>query len=582
VGLALALLCAIAPGAAQAVTFSGPTHYPAGNNPVALALADFTGDARPDLAVANFTGGVSVLVGNADGSFGNPTSFPTHDNPWAIAVADFDRNARPDLVVPNHFSNDVSELLANGSGSFAGPFNFGPVNTPSSVAVGNFDAGSSPDVAVTSYVSNSVAVFLNNGFGAFTGGPTPFTAGATPRSVAVGSFNGDSFPDLVVVNNQGAAILLGNGSGGFSAPTTFAANAAPGQVAVGNFNGDANQDLAVTNEDSHDVSVLLGNGTGGFTGPINSPIGPLGPAGPSPKSVATADFNGDSHLDLVTGNTDEVGGNVTVLLGDGSGGFVAPSVLPGALPESVATADLNGDSRPDIIAGNRATADVSVFLNTSPTGFPRPKGAGPLRVPLVPASMECTAAGAASTHGKPLDYGSCGPPKQTSSFLTVGTPDANGAGAGSVGSVLLKVTPTDLRIDASMTDVRCFREGITTCGSLNDAAGPDYVGDLQVRPAVRMTDKLNSVGGGGSGEPATVQDLVFPATVPCAGTASASIGSSCTVSTSANAIMPGAAAGGRRAVWELGQIQVFDGGRDGNASTSDLETLFANQGLFVP
>ena len=45
--------------------------------------------------------------------------------------------------------------------------------------------------------------------------------------------------------------------------------------------------------------------------------------------------------------------------------------------------------------------------------------------------------------------------------------------------------------------------------------------------------------------------------------------------------MPGSAPEGRKAIWELGQVQVFDGGPDGLAATAP-NTLFATQGLFVP
>ena len=45
--------------------------------------------------------------------------------------------------------------------------------------------------------------------------------------------------------------------------------------------------------------------------------------------------------------------------------------------------------------------------------------------------------------------------------------------------------------------------------------------------------------------------------------------------------MPGTVLEGRRSVWELGKIQVFDGGSDGVVSTAP-NTLFADQGVFVP
>ena len=59
------------------------------------------------------------------------------------------------------------------------------------------------------------------------------------------------------------------------------------------------------------------------------------------------------------------------------------------------------------------------------------------------------------------------------------------------------------------------------------------------------------------------------------------MGSTCAVSTSLEAIVPGAVKEGKRAVWQMGQIQVYDGGADGNPATGP-NTLFARQGVFVP
>ena len=70
-----------------------------------------------------------------------------------------------------------------------------------------------------------------------------------PFSVAVGDFNGDGKQDLAVANqgSDNVSILLGDGTGNFSAPTNFAAGNGPCSVAVGDFNGDGKQDLAVAN-----------------------------------------------------------------------------------------------------------------------------------------------------------------------------------------------------------------------------------------------------------------------------------------------------------------------------------------------
>jgi hypothetical protein len=68
-----------------------------------------------------------------------------------------------------------------------------------------------------------------------------------------------------------------------------------------------------------------------------------------------------------------------------------------------------------------------------------------------------------------------------------------------------------------------------------------------------------------------MQDTPFKFTMPCAAT-SDSTGAACGVSTSANAVLPGSVRDGDRAIWELGQIGLYDQSGD----------LFATQGVFVP
>jgi len=216
----------------------------------------------------------------------------------------------------------------------------------------------------------------------------------------------------------------------------------------------------------------------------------------------------------------------------------------------------------------------------------RPKGATPIRVPFVPSFVQCTSAN--RTHGPPLAFPSCNPPVQTSSYLTVGAPDANGAAANAIAfarvAVLVGVPgppdDSDVKLSGSATDIRC-KAGVATCGSANAADGADYTGELQSNAQIRITDHYSALAPGGGTDPATVIDIPFPTNVACAATASTSIGATCAVDTTANAIVPGAVKDGKRAVVETGQIYATDGGPDGVVATSPNETL-AVQGIFIP
>jgi hypothetical protein len=210
----------------------------------------------------------------------------------------------------------------------------------------------------------------------------------------------------------------------------------------------------------------------------------------------------------------------------------------------------------------------------------RPKGATPLRASIVPAYKACTAPN--RTHGAPLAFPSCNPPVQTSNFLTVGSPDANGAGANSVAFILLKVkttSPEDVLITSSGSDIRCkAATAAAVCNSANAADGPDYSGGLQGNAIIRISDHYN---GPGLNEAATVQDIPFPVNASCANTASTTEGGLCTANTSANATVPGAVKDLQRAVVEIAQLQINDGGADGQVATTD-NTLFGVQGIFIP
>ena len=119
----------------------------------------------------------------------------------------------------------------------------------------------------------------------------------------------------------------------------------PTSFAIADLNGDGHSDFAVANLGSDDLTVLLGNGAGRFTAAAGSPV----PAGDAPFAVAAADVNRDGKVDLAVANN--ASNNLTVLLGNGAGGFSAGPVSPvslGGSPGDVAAADLNGDGNVDL------------------------------------------------------------------------------------------------------------------------------------------------------------------------------------------------------------------------------------------
>jgi hypothetical protein len=205
-----------------------------------------------------------------------------------------------------------------------------------------------------------------------------------------------------------------------------------------------------------------------------------------------------------------------------------------------------------------------IWLET--TGYARPKGATPSYLSLVPAQRACTAP--EREHGPPLAFGSCGPPEPESDTLTVGTPDANGAPARSIAFGRLDVRPGDPGTDADEADVAITLRAGDVRQSTNLA---DFSGELRARLSVRITDGWNGADAGGGTDIATVTDLPFEVPVPCAATPGPE-GGTCAAATTMDALAPGAAREGSRAIWELGVIEVLD--QEGRP--------FLRQGVFVP
>ena len=205
--------------------------------------------------------------------------------------------------------------------------------------------------------------------------------------------------------------------------------------------------------------------------------------------------------------------------------------------------------------------------------YARPQGATPARFSLVVAYPRCDAPD--GVHGPPLDYASCADPGPESHRLTTGTPDANGRGANFVGRIRLAVRPGDPGTPDDEADVNL----VVAFSDVREAPTlADYTGELDVNVGLRLTDRLNGTGT----EAGTLTDQGLRATVPCAVTVDTEAGSTCELSTTLEALVPGVAVEGARAIWEVGQVIVNDGGSDGDADTSGDNTLFATPGIFIP
>jgi hypothetical protein len=380
------------PRRVPSVTFTAQTTFATGNVPYAVAAADFNGDGRPDLAAVNLSNNfVSVWLNTTPAGANTPSlasqkTFAVGTFPDALAVGDFNGDGRPDLaVVCDQFkAPPIVSILLNttpvgaSTVSFAAAQTFALGNSPSKVVVADFNGDGRPDLAVL-HGGGTAYVFLNTtAAGASTvsfAAPQTFATGGEVALAAV-DLNGDGRPDLVVAESMlntvsvlvnttptGAAVVS------FAAPQTFAVGNDPSSIGVADFNGDGRPDLALANAVAGTVSVLV-NTTPTGAGTISFAAQPTFASGSVPDALAVGDFDGDGRPDLAVANYR--GNSVSVLLNTTPAGAATPTFAAtqffgvDAGPQDMTVGDFNGDGRPDLATVNNLSGNtLSVLLNTT-------------------------------------------------------------------------------------------------------------------------------------------------------------------------------------------------------------------------
>ena len=344
-----------------------------------------------------------------------PGVFPRQDftvgnAPVAVAVADFNNDGHLDLVVANNkpgavagkTTGTISILLGVGDGTFGAHTDIDitagasppVVAVPTAVAVGDFNGDGNQDIAVTDSAHNNVTILLGNGDGTFKP-PVTYPTGNNPVALLAEDIDGDGVLDLAVVNQgDGTApgsvsILLGKKdaatgkpTGTFGAKTDYTVGTLPAAIASADFNGDRHLDLAVTNfgttsgSGGNNVSVLLQNADHTF-----SAKGPF-VTGKGPQGVTTGDFNHDGRQDLAVAN--QTDGTVSILLGNGDGTFGSHTdFTAGSGPVGIVAAAVNGANL-DLVVADQTGNDLSVLLGNTDGSFTAPiaipTGNGPVAV----------------------------------------------------------------------------------------------------------------------------------------------------------------------------------------------------------
>jgi len=293
---------------------------------IPMAIADLNGDGKPDLVVINQTtstygdGVAGVLIGNGDGTFKPVVSYDTGAfGAGSFAIGDLNNDGKLDLAIANCApkgttacpgnNGKISVLRGRGDGTFrpasvyrrgGGALFSGPV------VIADVNSDGRPDLLVGNYCllklgdcvgNGSVGVLLARSDGSFMPPVTYDSGGFDASSIVIADVSGDGKPDLVV-SNGAVGVLIGNGNGTFQPGVSYATGGNTGAVLVTDLNHDNIPDIVATNGTSDTAAVLLGQGSGTFTAPTLLPLGGVAYASP----VVAADLNGDTFVDLVSAN----------------------------------------------------------------------------------------------------------------------------------------------------------------------------------------------------------------------------------------------------------------------------------------
>lgn len=318
-------------------------------------VTDVSGDGRADLIEVidgpppTYPATLLVRIGDGLGGFASSASYSLGSNafPQGIAAADLDLDGDVDIVTTRQFSGTLAVFLGTGAGSFA-PASMAPLLAAArTLSLADVNGDALPDLIsrLEGSSAGSLGVQLGNGAGGF-GSPVflalPGTTGDREGPVRIEDVNEDGKRDLVIpVTNGTIEILLGNGLGGFGSPLVLPLGSAVTGVEVGDLDIDGHVDLVCSTSTTGQLAALRGDGTGAFGAPQHYRAGGTAPV------FALGDVDGDEDLDAVVATSTR---NVTLLLGDGLGGFLfAPSAEQGPVGDArrLVVRDFDADGKPD-------------------------------------------------------------------------------------------------------------------------------------------------------------------------------------------------------------------------------------------
>ncbi len=382
------------PYVADVVNFDASVDFSAGGSPSGVAIGDIDGDGKPDIVAINQSDNTLSVFRNTAStdaidatSFAAKEDFMTSNAPVGVVVADFDGDGKLDVAVANQASNTVSVYHNNSTAglidasSLAPRVDFATAGSPGGIAACDIDGDGKPEIVVTATTDDVVSVLHNTTtVGVINTGSFSFhedyATGAGPNAVATADIDGDGKQDILVGNttDNTLSVLRNTSTTGiidaatFSGGVDFATGTGPSGVAVADLDGDGKIDVVVANNGSDNVSILRNTATSGAitTGSLDTKFDFA--VGSSPNAVGVGDMDGDSRPDISVPNMAD--GTVSVLRNAGFSGSLTTasfdsevSFAQNSSPVAIVIGDLDGDHEPEIICADAAADVISVLKN---------------------------------------------------------------------------------------------------------------------------------------------------------------------------------------------------------------------------
>ncbi len=365
------------------------------DDPTLVAVADLTGDGRPDAFVASDNDHMAtVLIAKPGGGFA-AHSYDAGGASNGVALADVNGDFHPDLLLAQGMN--VALAIGDGAGDFGAQQTLNVGRAVSNVAVGDMNEDGIADILVSENTAQSIGIFTGKGDGTYndvvhrtvqTGGSDQFY----PLSLLVTDLDRDGHLDVIAPNfldpDAGAmivptiSVLYGNGQADFSQRLALASTRRPMTVAVSDVDNDGLPDVISLNQDSpNGLLVFRATAERAFQAPPG--FGATFSAGSVPAALALRDIDGDGIRDPLV--ADQVSDRAVLRLGRANvqifSGTVAacpdaPCLSAGRTPVGIAAADFDGNGTYDLLTVNRGGGNVALAVNLLDSSVVRGDGNG--------------------------------------------------------------------------------------------------------------------------------------------------------------------------------------------------------------